>query len=832
MESSDHRRRRSRPGFARTLLHGISCSVLASSPLAFAGVNAWTGIGPDGGIVEDAEFNPTVSGTLYAIAASGFYRSTDGGTSWQLTQTNVGTSTAATIAVSPTDPQRLLVFNEGGPLLSTDGGTTFAPMSGLNRSNGIVKLSRDGTTTYVVAAGGVTIYRSSDQWRTWEMRNPVSTSGDEQVIAIDIDPTNPGIVYALTFKDNLFVSQDGGGTWQQRASALPFGNPVYRLLVDPSNPQRLLAASIWGVFISDDAGSSWPVNPITDQECDIAVDPTNSTVIYAARCDGRVSKSVTGGLQWATVASLPAGPNGLRLKISPFAPSQLMAVDADGVALSGDGGASWQVRNTGLQAAAIQAMAAGTGRIYVAANSGSLYTIAAGGSSFAAINNSSLLALPRVSFFDVHLVAIPGPTDDTLYAVLGESILARSNDSGATWAPIFPAANRPYTVAVSPLDPHTVYAGTSTGIFKSPDDGTTWSDRSAGLPAATEVQHIVISKTPNVVYTITDPASSTSSLPFQLFRSADGAASWSQLSTSVGTNYFGLALDPNSDQTLYAQIDTGFYKSTDGGTTWSAGKLTSGNALCCSFGRPVFDPTNSKVIYLTVQSSVLRSVDAGESWAALTGIALGDSEVTGPLVTGVSLDPSQPSTLLLGTYGWGVRQMTIAPDLEITVTPPASLTANAAGTYTLSVNNHGPFDATNVRIGAQFPTNTGAITAAGGSNCTTAQTTVTCTLDVLRANVAQNISLSITPTSNGSFAMTATVAADQPDAVSSNNSATASVQVGASSAPPPAASSPAPQTSSHGGGAISPGMLLILAMLQLARAIYLRLCRHRPGLNA
>ena len=819
MESPDAMRRRSRAGYAHIFLRWISLSVLASSPLAFAGVNQWTGIGPDGGFVVDAEFNPTVSGTLYAVAASGFYRSTDGGTSWQLTQTSLATDgDAATIAVSPTDPQRLLFINDRGPLLSTDGGTTFAPMSGVSLSNGILKVSRDGTTTYLVEAGGVTIYRSRDQWRTWELRNPISTAGDEDIIAIDIDPTNPDIVYALTFKDDLFVSQDGGGTWQQRASALPFGNPVSRLLVDPSNPRRLLVASVWGVFISDDAGSTWPANPLTDQECDIAVDPTNFTVIYAMRCDGRLSKSVTAGLQWSTAASLPAGPNGVRLNISPLAPSQLMAVDADGVAMSSDGGTSWQVRNAGLKAAEIQAMAVGTGKTYIAANSGSLYSLAPGGSSFTEMDNSSLLALPSVSFFDVHLVSIPGLTDDTLYAVLGETILARSNDSGATWARIFPAANRPYTVAASPLDPHTVYAGTSTGIFKSTDDGNTWSDQSAGLPAATEVQHVVISNTPNIVYAITDPASSATSLPFQLFRSTDGAGSWSQISNVVGTNYYGLAVDPESDQTLYAQIDTGFYKSTDGGTTWSAGKLTSGNPLCCSFGHPVFDPTNSRVLYVITQSAVLRSVDAGATWEALTGIAVGDPDVNGPLVTEVTLDPSQPSTLLVGTFGWGVRQMTIAPDLEITVTPPASLTANAPGTYTLSVNNHGPFDATNVRVSAQFPANTGTITAGSGTNCTTAQTTITCTLDILRSNAAaQNIPLSITATSNGTFAMTATVAADQPDAVSGNNAASASVQVGAASAPPPAASSPAPLSSSHGGGAISVEMLLILAMLQLRK---------------
>ena len=51
---------------------------------AFAGVNTFTPLGPDGGPVDKVEFHPTDGAVAYLATASGFHRSSDAGVSWQL----------------------------------------------------------------------------------------------------------------------------------------------------------------------------------------------------------------------------------------------------------------------------------------------------------------------------------------------------------------------------------------------------------------------------------------------------------------------------------------------------------------------------------------------------------------------------------------------------------------------------------------------------------------------------------------------------------------------------------------------------------------------------
>jgi hypothetical protein len=81
--------------------------LLALAPtLALGGVNSWTHIGPEGGSVTKIVRHPTSADILYLNAFSGFFRSTDGGVSWQLVKGDYVT-VPKDIEVDVTRPNRV-----------------------------------------------------------------------------------------------------------------------------------------------------------------------------------------------------------------------------------------------------------------------------------------------------------------------------------------------------------------------------------------------------------------------------------------------------------------------------------------------------------------------------------------------------------------------------------------------------------------------------------------------------------------------------------------------------------------------------------------------------
>ena len=60
--------------FTLLVLYGI----VGINPAAHAGANVWTGIGPDGGLVQAIAVDPQNPATLYAVAGGAIFMTTDG----------------------------------------------------------------------------------------------------------------------------------------------------------------------------------------------------------------------------------------------------------------------------------------------------------------------------------------------------------------------------------------------------------------------------------------------------------------------------------------------------------------------------------------------------------------------------------------------------------------------------------------------------------------------------------------------------------------------------------------------------------------------------------
>jgi hypothetical protein len=145
----------------------------------------------------------------------------------------------------------------------------------------------------------------------------------------------------------------------------------------------------------------------------------------------------------------------------------------------------------------------------------------------------------------------------------------------------------------------------------------------------------------------------------QLFRSTDGAVTWSPVATFVaplspydgfeGNTLTAIAIDPANPTQLYAGFRYPDYimRSDDGGATWT--RVTSGLGAG-EITSIAFDPVDSTIVYASqFGGGAFRSVDRGATWVAMDA-GLGDE-----LVLKIEPDPFAADRLYASTGSGAFR---------------------------------------------------------------------------------------------------------------------------------------------------------------------------------
>jgi photosystem II stability/assembly factor-like uncharacterized protein len=205
-------------------------------------------------------------------------------------------------------------------------------------------------------------------------------------------------------------------------------------------------------------------------------------------------------------------------------------------------------------------------------------------------------------------------------------------DSGDSWKALSNIAGVS-AVALDPISPSTIYAGTWHGLLKSTNGGVSWI--SAGL-SDTSINTLVVDPiTPSTLY-------AAASVDDHISKSTDAGGSWIALSLGLSPGArigpLSITLDPVTPSTLYVVGSSGLRKSTDGGGSWNvinAGLFTSSL---------VIDPTTPTTMYARKFSSLTKSMDGGASWTA-TGLKAD--------ILTLSIDPNNPNILYAATPGPG-----------------------------------------------------------------------------------------------------------------------------------------------------------------------------------
>lgn len=310
-------------------------------------------------------------------------------------------------------------------------------------------------------------------------------------------------------------------------------------------------------------------------------------------------------------------------------PSTMYACGLDqGVWKTTNSGTNWTQINSGLlntQAQAIALCKNSSQVIYVGTAPGSndgVYKSTNGGASWTRVVNG--IAEPAGTLGIQALLVHPTNPNIAYCTIFNGTANAvngiyKTTDGGANWFPItngIGAIKNFLSLAMSPVDPNTIYLGTSfdpatstgpSAIYKSTDAGASWFLASTGLPTdPTEINPVRVIQVSTVNPNLVAAGLFMNTVNGGFYLSTDAGASWVKkhngLPSATGTLIRSLAIRPVLTNQYFVGLDRstptdiGVFITTDGGDNWSS---FNGGTMLNTYGirALVFNPTGNHTLF-------------------------------------------------------------------------------------------------------------------------------------------------------------------------------------------------------------------------------------------
>ncbi len=562
----------------------------------------------------------------------------------------IGRRGAATASAgnSPESSYRWLLT---GPSPENAGGTYY---SGRISALAVDPTTSGATTVIYLGAANGGVWKSSNNGATWK---PLLDKQDVMAIgSIAIDPNNHNILYVAMGEPNssldsyfsggglILKSTNGGTTWSKRYMSSGSGYTaswMYRIIVNPRNSAQLFLATSVGLFISNDAGATWGVVSnaganstgwagqnarIYALDIDVSANPVH---LYATVSGYGVYRSFDGGTTWNPVNSgLPSGSAFTNRSVLAIAPSNPLIVY---MVLVNGGGAMYQSGSY----------------------NGGYYTTN-GGTSWSPLNLTVNLSNTQ-GWYDLYVAVDPLNANIAYIGGIDIGVAATATTGGAftniTSVYGFDNSNihpDQHALAFAPgcaASPCPFYAGNDGGIFYT----------SNPLAGSTSVTYTNLNTAGLAITEFTggDSGPNYASNHLLLGGTQDngtlkytGNAIWSE---TLGSDGGFSAIDPGNTQNMYTETQNGgFYKSTNGGTSWFyAGSGLSGGLFYTPFQLDRLH-TNHLVFG---GSRVYETLDSAGAWYP-------SSQFFSSNVSAVTTDPSNSAVIYAGLTNGKVYKTT------------------------------------------------------------------------------------------------------------------------------------------------------------------------------
>lgn len=607
-----------------------------------------------GGFYWSCAFHPAKDGVIYVGGdVGGVYKTQDKGLHWRFINRGLQDYAVYSLAVDPSNPDTVYAGTTGGLCKSTDAGEHWEFRAQLGAGELEIRTERgksvrnvavdprDGNVVYAGAPSG-RIFKSEDGGHNW--RQVYGGSSPGSISAVAVSPADSRIVFAAHTAAGMLKSADAGASW----AALATPTDARSVVISPSAPDVVYGAfGADGVLRSADGGQTWtPARAGIDSRCvvrDVAMDPLNADRVFcigAAGWDGFFYWSEDGGQSWHAsnlmkrdLAADPTLPdefawvaggaatlsNPANLALNPRNPAELFVAGNWRLAMSSDGGRTWEERDRGADITCVTDIRFSGGKAFVTA--------------------------------------------------MDEGLLV-SEDDGATWRQLCPLR---YDTAVSGhqwrvlvwqrggaekiLSTCSPWAEPPNRVLISEDGGRTFGIARDGLPDYRPTPNTMWGQSyaralaadptdPNVLYLGMDgdPEPGAGRTGGGVFKSPDGGRTWQQLPDQPGSRrmFYGLAVDPTEPSRLFwgaCGEGGGLYRSEDRGGTWH--KVFSEETWVFNVA---VSPTG--LVYCP-GTNLWRSSDHGNTWTRLTDFH--DSLA----IVGLELHPADENAIYLSKVSWG-----------------------------------------------------------------------------------------------------------------------------------------------------------------------------------
>jgi len=226
----------------------------------------------------------------------------------------------------------------------------------------------------------------------------------------------------------------------------------------------------------------------------------------------------------------------------------------------------------------------------------------------------------------------------------GEGGLWVSHNHGQSWSEVADLQGQSIrSFLQSPSDPKLLLAGTLEGVYRSTDEGGTWTVISPpGSREIHEVESLAVDPAnPDVVY------AGTWHLPW---KTEDGGKSWHNIKQGIidDSDVFSIILDPDQPSTVFLSACSGIYKSLNAGVKFRKIEGIPSTARRTRVLKR--DPANRDVIYAGTTEGLYKTTDGGKTFERLTGPDV--------IVNDVFVDPRDSNRVLLATDRGGVMAST------------------------------------------------------------------------------------------------------------------------------------------------------------------------------
>jgi hypothetical protein len=533
-------------------------------------------------------------------------------------------------------------------------------------------------------AGG--LWRSDNAGETW------ATAGTDGLASIGISdiafhPSDPEVMYLATgdgdYADTRSIgvlkSVDGGASWD--ATGLSWstymGRTISRLLVHPTHPDTVLAASSLGVYRSDDGGENW-VRTLTGDYASLEFKPGEADVVLAGSFGNFVSRSFDGGVTWNTfsINGNDFGISRIALAFAPGAPDTAYAITGtmsgqgfDGFYRSTDAGVTWDLQADspnllGWTVAGTDPSGQAWYDLCIAVDPNdadrvwtggvNLWSSQDGGSTWSCAGHwYGGSGLPRLHA-DQHSLQV---LDDGSLLIgndggvasfdpnMGEAGASTDHSAGLAITQIYRASSDPestdrvligtqdngtfmrndgnwshvldgdgFECHFHPSDPDVMYTSLYYGqIFRSDDGGNAFVEIAGNSGAGAHSQSAWLT-----------PFVTSAFQPDELYlgkntvyHSTDRGESWEMLGNIPGSNITELAVSASDPNTIYAVKERILYKSTDG---VNFNLVSAGNGYSW-IKKVLIDPSDAQHVWLALSNysdttKVLETTDGGLNWAS------------------------------------------------------------------------------------------------------------------------------------------------------------------------------------------------------------------------